>query len=274
MKRFYQNETKTTNIVAGILLLSLLTTPALVHAQHNRFQINAPAPAPSRPAPAFERPEPRETRPEPREARPEPRESRPIQHESRPAAEEPRPTPRAHTPEPPPSRPAANTNKPAQRETEPASSINRRATSSTSNIDARPRVTSVQGPARRTTVSPGPHNVRVTESRRADGTRLVTAGRSRGYIEHPIAARPGYVARTYVAGGRSFVRVYRAYSFHGFAYYRFVPAVYYSPLFISGSLIRGRRRSISRGAGTPPLGTDTMASTSLRRRSILRRPCG
>jgi hypothetical protein len=231
MKRFYQNETKTTNIVAGILLLSLLTTPALVHAQHNRFQINAPAPAPSRPAPAFERPEPRETRPEPREARPEPRESRPIQHESRPAAEEPRPTPRAHTPEPPPSRPAANTNKPAQRETEPASSINRRATSSTSNIDARPRVTSVQGPARRTTVSPGPHNVRVTESRRADGTRLVTAGRSRGYIEHPIAARPGYVARTYVAGGRSFVRVYRAYSFHGFAYYRFVPAVYYSPFF-------------------------------------------
>ena len=218
MKCNHQNTTKTiTNKMTGILLLSLLTTPAIVRAQHNRFQISSPAPAPSRPAPAIERPEPRE--------------NRPVQHESRPVAEEPRPTPRAHTPEPPPSRPAVNTNKPAQRETEPASSMNRRATSSTSNIEARPRVASAQDPARRITASPGAHNVRVTESRRADGTRLVTAGRSRGYIEHPIAARPGYVARTYVAGGRSFVRVYRAYSFHGFAYYRFVPAVYYSPVF-------------------------------------------
>jgi hypothetical protein len=224
MKRFYQNTTKTTNKVARILMLSLLTTPALMHAQHNRFQISSPAPAPIRPAPAVERPEPRESRPEPRE-------NRPAASESRPVAEEPRPTPRAHNPEPPPSRPAVNINKPVQRETEPATSVSRRATSSTSNIDARPRVTSVQDPARRITVSPGVHNVRVAESRRADGTRVVTAGRSRGYIEHPIAARPGYVARTYVASGRSFVRVYRAYSFRGFAYYRFVPAVYYRPVF-------------------------------------------
>jgi hypothetical protein len=229
MKRIYQNTTNTiTNKMAEIILLFLLT-PAFVHAQHNRFQIS-PAPAPSRPAPAIERPEPRENRPQPRE-------SRPVQHESRPAAEEPRPTPRAHPPEPPPSRPAVNTNKSPQRETEPAASMSRRAATSTSNIDARPkidarpRVTSTQDPIRRIAVSPGAHVVRVTESRRADGTRLVTAGRSRGFIEHPIAARPGYVARTYVAGGRSYVRVYRAYSFRGFSYYRFVPAVYYHPFF-------------------------------------------
>jgi hypothetical protein len=207
MKRIYQNTTKTTNKVAGILLLSLLTTPALVHAQHNRFQINSPAPAPSRPAPAFERPEPRESRPEPRETRPEPRENRPARAESRPVADEPRPTPRVHTPEPPPSRPAA--------------SVSRRPTTSASNVDVRSRIT----------VNSGTHNIRVVESRRADGSRLVTTGRSRGYVEHPIAGRPGYVARTYVANGRSYVRVYRAYSFQGFAYYRFVPAVYYRPAF-------------------------------------------
>jgi hypothetical protein len=237
MKRIYQNATKTiTDKMAGILLLSLLATPPLVHAQHNRFQINSPAP--SRPAPAIERPEPRESRPEPRESRPEPRESRPEPRESRPAqaesrhvADEPRPTPKAHSPEPPTTRPAVNTNKSVQRQTEPASSGSLRAMSSTSNNDARAKVTSVQDPARRVTVSAGPHNVRMAESRRADGTRLVTAGRSRGFVEHPIANRPGYVARTYVANGRSYVQVYRAYSFHGFAYYRFVPAVYYRPLF-------------------------------------------
>jgi hypothetical protein len=184
---------KITNKIAGILLLSLLATPAIVHAQHSRFQISSPAPAPIRSAPAVERPAPRETRPEPRETRPEPA----------------------------PSRPAVNTNKPAPRQTDPASTVSRRPTSSTSNVDARQRIT----------VNSGAHNLHVVESRRTDGSRAVTTDRSRGYIEHPIAGRPGYVARTYVASGRSFVRVYRAYSFRGFAYYGFLPAVYYRPAF-------------------------------------------
>jgi hypothetical protein len=80
-------------------------------------------------------------------------------------------------------------------------------------------------------VSRGSQNARVVESRRADGTHVVSVGRSHGYVERPIASRPGYVARTYVAGGRPYVAVYRQYSYQGFAYYRFVPAVYYSPLF-------------------------------------------
>jgi len=56
-------------------------------------------------------------------------------------------------------------------------------------------------------------------------------GQNRGYVEHSIAARPGYVARTYVIAGRSYVRVYRERSIQGFGYYSFVPAVYYRPLF-------------------------------------------
>jgi hypothetical protein len=74
-------------------------------------------------------------------------------------------------------------------------------------------------------------NAKVVETRRADGTRLVSESRNRGYIEHPITSKPGYVARTFVAGGRSYVQVYREASFQGFAYYSFVPAIRYSPLF-------------------------------------------
>jgi hypothetical protein len=99
------------------------------------------------------------------------------------------------------------------------------------NIDARGKVKSLRDPARGISVNRGSHNARVVESRRADGTHLVSSGRSHGYVEHPIASRPGYVARTYVAGGRPYVAVYRQYSYQGFVYYRFVPAVFYRPFF-------------------------------------------
>lgn len=72
---------------------------------------------------------------------------------------------------------------------------------------------------------------RPMETGRSDGSRVVTASHGRGFVERPVAARPGFVARTYVAGGRSYVRVYRSYSFRGVVYHRYVPAFYFHPGF-------------------------------------------
>jgi hypothetical protein len=69
------------------------------------------------------------------------------------------------------------------------------------------------------------------ETRRADGARVVVVHSGHGFVERPIAARPGFYARTYVVGGRSFVRVYREEHFHGFLYHAFVPRLYFAPAF-------------------------------------------
>ena len=69
------------------------------------------------------------------------------------------------------------------------------------------------------------------ESRRSDGSRIVSTSRNRGYAERPISGRPGLVTRTYVAGGRSYARVFHTYSFHGVAYATYVPALYFHPWF-------------------------------------------
>src|SRR5205823_10988985 len=103
MKCIYQIKTITNNM-AGILLLSLLTTPALMRAQHNRLQNNSQPAVPSRPAPIVSTPEPSENRPAPPEHRPAPPEHRPAPPEHRPAAPEHRQageevTPRVRTPE-------------------------------------------------------------------------------------------------------------------------------------------------------------------------------
>ena len=260
MKRIYRNTT---------ILLTLLVPSALVQAQFNHFQNNSANPnnrtnnaAPSRPTPNVTRPEPRVTRPEPsvsrsEPTRSEPRESRPAPRENRPAIEETRPAPRVNTPEAPVNRPTFNATRPTPRENEPTPSLPNRtihtnnpapATHSFSpapqaektipmhnggrvNVDAGGRVTSFHDQARGITVSHGPRNVRVVESKRPDGTRLVAVGRGHGFVERPLAARPGFVARTYVTGGRSYVRVYRENSFHGFVYHRFVPGFYYHPRF-------------------------------------------
>ena len=76
-------------------------------------------------------------------------------------------------------------------------------------------------------------SARTVETRRTDGSRVVSASRSRGFVERPLAARPGFVARTFVVGGRSYARVYRTYAFNGLVYRRYVPALYFSPLFYS-----------------------------------------
>jgi len=62
-----------------------------------------------------------------------------------------------------------------------------------------------------------------------DHTRVVSWARHAGYVERPL--RPGYVSRTYLAGTRTYVHVYRAYVYRGVTYYRYVPGVYYGRRF-------------------------------------------
>jgi hypothetical protein len=80
----------------------------------------------------------------------------------------------------------------------------------------------------RMVVNRGAHGERSVEVVRRDGVRVVTTGRQ-GFVERPI--RSGYVARTYVDGGRSEVRVYRNYTYGRFHYLSFIPAVFFQPAF-------------------------------------------
>jgi hypothetical protein len=51
-------------------------------------------------------------------------------------------------------------------------------------------------------------------------------------VEHNFASGGRtFVSRTYVVGGRSFVRVYAPFSYRGFTYYGYVPGFYFRPAF-------------------------------------------
>lgn len=65
---------------------------------------------------------------------------------------------------------------------------------------------------------------------RPGGVRVVSIGVSRGFVERPIS-RTGFVQRTYVVGGRPFVRVYHTSNYRGIVYRRYVPAFYFGPRF-------------------------------------------
>jgi hypothetical protein len=82
------------------------------------------------------------------------------------------------------------------------------------------------------TINHGLNGERRIETVRPDHSRIVTVGRHGGYVEHPFA-RGGheYMRRTYVYGGRTYVSVYRGYTYRGVVYYRYVPAYYYRPAF-------------------------------------------
>jgi hypothetical protein len=75
----------------------------------------------------------------------------------------------------------------------------------------------------------GVRGERRIETVRDDHTRVVSWAPHAGYVERPL--RPGYVSRTYMTGGRTYLRVYRTYSFRGVAYYGYVPSVHYGPRF-------------------------------------------
>jgi len=79
------------------------------------------------------------------------------------------------------------------------------------------------------TINSGPHGTREVVTVRPGGVRVVGYGAHRGFVESPI--RTGYVSRTYVVGGRSYAHVHREYRYQNFAYYRYVPGVYYGSQF-------------------------------------------
>ncbi len=79
----------------------------------------------------------------------------------------------------------------------------------------------------------GPGGLRVVEGRHpavgGGSIRVVGYGPHRGFVERPIYGRYGYMRRSYMVGGHPYAVVYRDYRYHGFGFYRPVPALIYSP---------------------------------------------
>lgn len=95
------------------------------------------------------------------------------------------------------------------------------------------RVEANRGTRGRIEVSRGARGERVVETRRS-GMRVVSYGPRNGFVERSV--RPGYVARTYVRGGRLYVNMYRGYRYRGYPYYYYMPSVYYGPRFYGWAL--------------------------------------
>jgi hypothetical protein len=83
------------------------------------------------------------------------------------------------------------------------------------------------------TIQHGPNGERKAETIRPDGTRIVTEGHGRGFVEHPFEhGGHSFIGRTEVIHGRaSSVHVYRRILYGGHPYYHYVPAYYYRPAF-------------------------------------------
>ncbi len=101
-------------------------------------------------------------------------------------------------------------------------------------FDSAGRISSIH--AHDLTINHGPRGVRVIETERRDERgeryRVVSVGEHRGFVERPFA-RDGrsYMRRTYVVDGHAYARVYGRYSYHGWGYYRYVPAYRWGPRF-------------------------------------------
>jgi hypothetical protein len=102
-------------------------------------------------------------------------------------------------------------------------------------MDSQGRVKTIQ--ARGMTINREPNGMRhiVTEHRDANHrveSRVVSTGPNRGFVEHRFE-RGGheYMRRTYIYEGRTYVAVYRTYYYGGVAYYHYVPAYYYAPVY-------------------------------------------
>lgn len=101
----------------------------------------------------------------------------------------------------------------------------------TARVDARGRVTSIRDKGGNT-ISRGPRGERRVETVRADRSRVVSLGSRRGYVERRFdRGDRQYMRRTYVVGGRTYVRVYRGHYYHGAPYYVYVPPYYYAPAY-------------------------------------------
>ena len=77
-----------------------------------------------------------------------------------------------------------------------------------------------------------PGNGRYFESTRPGPggvTRVAAYGPRRGFLEAPMAGRPGFTRRTYMAGDHRYAVLYRNHRYLGHEFARPVPAVIYSP---------------------------------------------
>lgn len=83
-----------------------------------------------------------------------------------------------------------------------------------------------------TTVYRAPNGSRTVVSHGANGTKVVSTGKGRGYAEHHFN-RGGreYARRTYYHNGHYYAHVYRPYYYHGYPYYGYVPGYYYGPAY-------------------------------------------
>jgi hypothetical protein len=76
------------------------------------------------------------------------------------------------------------------------------------------------------------NGARRVESLRSDGTKVVSTGRSRGYVENSFThGGRTFMARTYVVKGGTYARVYGRYSYRGEYFYHYVPPHFYAPAF-------------------------------------------
>ena len=66
-----------------------------------------------------------------------------------------------------------------------------------------------------------------------NGARIVTTGRSSGYVQRAYVTRGGrsYVSRTTIINHRAYTNVYRSYPYHGHYYYGYHPGFYYHPAY-------------------------------------------
>ena len=77
-----------------------------------------------------------------------------------------------------------------------------------------------------------PGGVRQIVVERPGRVVIVTSPRGQGYVQRPFAVRGHeYYQRTYYAGGRPYVNVYRPYYYHGAYYPYYMPMRYYRPAY-------------------------------------------
>jgi len=98
--------------------------------------------------------------------------------------------------------------------------------------NGRPDMVRVQHGDELRTIHRGPGGLRVVDHVRprvgGGYARTYAFGPHHGFTEHPMGNRPGYMQRTYMVHGHSYAVVYRGYHYHGYGFYRPVPAAIYS----------------------------------------------
>ena len=101
----------------------------------------------------------------------------------------------------------------------------------TAQFNSSGRIASIHT-ARGMTINRGPNGQRRIETVRTDGTRVISTGRNRGFVEHPFArGNRTFVQRTYVTGSYRYARVYGRYYYRGAYFYHYVPAYYFASAF-------------------------------------------